>query len=191
VDGVKVVVEIKEKEAVSGCMGRQNIGAEGNRTKRRCHLGPIFAMAGTGWRTGERELTMRANVGGGCQKRAVGDVLGRKGTQTLALPVGLRNDELDRSGGQANRHIVVVPEIDVNGDDASGVERILSENFFAVARSPDIGVGDDGQVLMRVAGAQRHGVGRRALAQRAKREEDRDSKNCAEHSLVGYDAPSR
>ncbi len=131
--------------------------------QRGGHLNPIFAVAGT-WRgTGKREWTVRANIGVGRQKRAIGYVLGRKCAQTLAILPGLRNDQLDRSGVEANRNVIVILEIDIDGDDAGGVERILAEDFLLVALGAEIGVGHNGQVLMRVAGRQRHRVRRRAL----------------------------
>ena len=62
--------------------------------------------------------------------------LREKEAQTLAVLAGLRNNQLDRSGVKANRHVIVVPEIDIDGDDAGGVERIFAENFFACSARP-------------------------------------------------------
>ena len=163
-NSVKVVVQIKKQEAVSGGVRRQNIGPESDGPKRGCHVNPILVVARTLWRTRERKGTVRANIGVGRQERAVGDFLRRKGVQTLAVLAGLRNNQLDRSSVQADGDVIVILKIDIDRDDACTVERILAEGLLGIAGSSDIGVGDDGQVLMRVAGAQRHRVGWRALA---------------------------
>src|ERR1700730_18872519 len=118
---------------MSGRTRRQNITAQGNRVKRGGHFSPILAVPRTRSRTGERERTVRPNIGIGRQERAIRDLLGRKRTQALAFLVGLRNYQLDRSRVEANRDAVVVPEIDIDGDDAGVVERILAENLFAVS----------------------------------------------------------
>ena len=190
VDSAKVVVQIEKEEAVSGGVGRQDISAESHGMKRCGHLGPILAVARTGRSPGKRELAVSANIGIGSQERAIGDFFGGKEAQTLAILAGLRNDQLDGFRVNANRHFVVVPEINIDGDNACGVDRIFTENFFLVTLGAEIRIGDNGQVLMRVACGQRHWVGRRSLGQRANRQEHHDGKDCAEHNLVGYDAPS-
>ena len=192
VDGAKVVVQIKEEESMRGGMGRQNIGAQGNRVQRVGHFDPIFAVARVGRRTGERELAVRANIGIGRQERAIGDVFRGKKAQTLAILAGLRNYQLNGFRVKANRRVIIVPEINFNGHNTRSINGILAEDFFFVALSPEVWIRDDGQVLMRVARLQGHRIrGRsRALGKRPGGQKHHEGKSRSEHDLVGYDAPS-
>jgi len=44
---------------------------------------------------------------------------------------------LDRLRVESNGHVIVVLEINIDGDDAGGVERILAENIFVVPDCPE------------------------------------------------------
>ncbi len=136
---------------------------------------------------------MLADVRLGFQQRAIGDLLRRKRPEALAILAGLRNDQLDGVAVKPDRRVIVILEINVDGNNSRIVERILAENFFFIAVSPEIRIGNDRKVLMRVARLQRHRIGRRrvlSLSPRGAGKQHCEYENSPKHGLAGYDAPS-